>query len=384
MRARRGALGLALATGVAGCALPQQMLASPADLADYRTFRLAAHEGRRLYEAQRYLDRHPNGAWAAEVRAAFDAEEPGWFEAAKTSRARAREYVVDLPQGPHVEAARALLVLFDEHQEDVEITTLLSDARRTAATLDYESGRRRRVGEVLLGEIAALSDPATWGARLDDPPPTLAAALRGDARPTWGATARAGLQASLVFVVPTPTGAVASAVDVRFQLWSEEGRIAQGGLRGDDLFVRWTEAMVVRPLDPGVEADRHLAATTVAEVLGGAFEATLPAARCAIPPRPGEILVRSCDGWSVSARMGDGPGTEDAVEVRGPAPSPLPPAPSPPPAPSSSPPAPSSPSSSPPSSSSSSPPAPSPPPSPRPGDAGAPAPASRAPTPGMR
>ncbi|MGH7296755.1 MAG: hypothetical protein ACRELB_17580, partial [Polyangiaceae bacterium] len=159
--------------GTAACAVPRQMAAAPDDLRDYRAFRVAAHEGRRLAAAQRYLSRHPRGAWVGEVRTVFDAEEAAWFEAAKTSRARAREYVVDLPDGPHADGARALLVLFDEHQSDVETLTLLADARRTAARLDIESVRRAHVSDVLLAAIAALLDPATWGARLDGAPAPL-------------------------------------------------------------------------------------------------------------------------------------------------------------------------------------------------------------------
>jgi hypothetical protein len=299
------------------------MLASPSDLRDYRTFRTAAHEGRRLYEAQRYLKLHPNGAWAEEVRVIFDTEEAAWFEDAKTSRVRAREYVVDLPDGPHADAARTLMVLFDEHQDDVETVALLADVRRTAAKLDYESGRRHRVSDTILADIGALADATTWGARLEAPPSALATVLRGDIPPTWGGGSHAQRHDSLIFVIPTPQGSQASVVDVTFQLWLQGGRIAEGVVQGDDLFVRWSEAERVRVLDAGNPDDRNLAVDTVVEIVGGALEATLPAARCTAPPvappQRGEILARACDGWSVSVRMGEGPGTLDVIDVRGPA-----------------------------------------------------------------
>lgn len=314
-------------TTVTACAVPKQMFASPADLRDYRTFRMAAHEGRRLYEAQRYLKLHPKGAWADEVRAVFDAEEPAWFEAAKTSRVRAREYVVDLPEGPHADAARTLMVLFDERQDDVETVALLADVRRTAAKLDYESNRRHRVSDVILAELGALADPATWGARLDAPPPPLAAVLRGEVTPTWGGGPHAQRHDSLIFVIPTPTGSQPSVADVTFQLWVENGGIAQGLVQGDDLFVRWAESLQVRPLDAGKAQDRRFAADAVVDVLQGAFEATLPASRCTRPPRGAEILSRACDGWDVSVRMGEGPGTLDVIDVRGPRPPTAPSAP---------------------------------------------------------
>jgi hypothetical protein len=304
---------------VAGCAVPRQMLASSADIEDYRAFRLAAHEGRRLAAAQRYLERHPHGAWADEVRVVFEAEEAAWFEAAKASRSRAREYVVDLPDGPHAEAARALLVLFDEHQGDVETLTLLAEARRTAATLDYETARRKRVSDALLVEVAGLLDPATWGARLDSPPPALAAALRGEVATTWGAVTRARRDDRLYFVLPTPDGAQARMLGASLQLELRDGRVAQGLLQGENFFVLWSEALLTRALDPTNAADRALAATTVSELLAGAFEATLPASRCAAPAHEGELLVRSCDGWAVSVRMGAEEGEADVIDVVGPA-----------------------------------------------------------------
>ena len=314
----RGAL-LAIVLGTsASCAVPRQMLATPGDLRDYRDFRAAAHEGRRLAMAQHYLARHPDGAWAKEVRPLFEAEEEAWFEAAKSSRTRAREYVIDLPDGPHVEGARALLVLFDEHEGDVETLTLLADARRTAATLDFESARRKHVSDVMLAAMAALLDRATWGTRLDSPPPSLASALRGEVPATWGAATRARHDDRLFYVLPTPQGSQARAVDVSLQLVLDKGRVVQGLVDGEDLFISWTEAMLARVLDPNRAADRELAAATIIDILSGALEATLPAARCAKRAVGGDRLVRACDGWAVSVRMGAEAGEVDVIDVVGP------------------------------------------------------------------
>jgi hypothetical protein len=321
MRAQRwleAVLVAAVSGMAAACAVPRQMLASPDDLHDYRDFRAAAHEGRRLASAQRYLERHPHGAWADEVRRLFETEEAAWFEAAKSSRARAREYVIDLPEGPHIEGARALLVLFDEHEGDVETLTLLAEARRTAATLDYETARRKHVSDVVLAAIAGLLDRATWGTRLDSPPPSLAAALRGEVPATWGAAARSRRDDRLFFVLPTPQGSQARALDVSLQLVLDKGRVVQGLVEGEDLFVTWSEAMLVRVLDPNRPADRELAAATVIDVLTGALEATLPASHCARPAVGGDRLVRACDGWALSVRMGAEAGEVDVIDVVGP------------------------------------------------------------------
>jgi len=51
-----------------------------------------------------------------------------------------------------------------------------------------------------------------------------------------------------------------------------------------------------------------------------ALEATLPAARCARPAAGGDLLVRTCDGWAVSVRMGAEAGELDVIDVVGPRP----------------------------------------------------------------
>jgi hypothetical protein len=56
----------------------------------------------------------------------------------------------------------------------------------------------------------------------------------------------------------------------------------------------------------------------VTDLLSGALEATLPAARCAKPASVHEPLVRRCDGWDVSVRMGAEAGEMDVVDVVGP------------------------------------------------------------------
>lgn len=308
--------GLVLVASAA-CAVPKQMLASSDDLADYRAYRLASREGTRLARAQRYLKRHPHGAWAAEVRRTFDVEEIAWFEAAKGSRAIAKDYLVDLPRGPHAEAARALLALFNERESDLDMLELLAQSRRTAATLDLESERRKRVGEVVLDELAAMLDPATWGANLDDPPPALGAALRGRTAQTWGSGPPGIREDELFFVLPTPTETQARVAQVRFRLVLSHGRVTRAMIEGEDLFVRWIEANEIRVLDATSPADRGAAADAVVEILGGAVEARLPE-RCAVEPGPGELLARACEGWLVSVRMGNRAGDDDVIIVQGP------------------------------------------------------------------
>ena len=314
----RTVIPVALLVSGAACAVPRQMLAGPNDLADYRAYRLATREGTRLARAQKYLERHPRGAWAGEVRVAFHAEESAWFEAAKNSRAIASDYLVDLPNGPHAEAARALLGLFDQRESDLDMLELLAASRRTGVALDLESDRRRRVGEVVLEELSALLDPSTWSTGLDDPPRALSAVLRGSAARTWGSAPTGFRQDELFFVLPTPTGPESRVAEVRFRLVLDHDRAVRGIIEGEDLFVRWAEANETRVLDSTAPADRSAAASEVLEVLAGALEARLPLPRCAVRLSQDEIFARACDGWRAFARMGARAGENDVIVVQGP------------------------------------------------------------------
>jgi len=295
------------------------MFATSDDFADYRAVKMAAEEGTRLSRADRYLRRHPRGAWADEVRGLFESEEPLWFEVAQNSRAVARDYVVDLPHGPHIQAARSLLVTFDARETDLDMLELLTAARRTDAQLDLESGQRRRVGEIVLEELAALVAPETIGSSLDDPPPALAAVLRGATPGTWGAAAPIGLrQDELHFLIPTPNASQARQASVTLRLRIDRKRVTGGTIEGENLFLRWAEADKLRVLDPAVAADREAAIGEVVSILQGALEARLPSSRCAVEPKrkSGEILERSCDGRRVVVRTGAAPGDSDVIEVR--------------------------------------------------------------------
>jgi hypothetical protein len=137
---------------------------------------------------------------------------------------------------------------------------------------------------------------------------------------TWGANPVGRRDDELFFIVPTPEGAQARVLSLRFQLLLSRGRVVEGRIEGQDLFVRWAEAMSVQVLDPNAEADRGAASAAVAEVLAGALEGRMPASRCAVPPQEHEVLARGCDGWGASVMMGSREGDDDVVAVRGPQP----------------------------------------------------------------
>jgi hypothetical protein len=311
---------LVAVTGAVGaCSVGQQLVADNADLRDYRAFRVAAPEGLRLSRASSYLAAHPAGQWAAEVRAAFDAEEPGYFEACQASREKAREYLIDLPNGPHAAAALALLVEYSQKVEDVATARLLKDARRTEAKLEAAAGRRRAVGEAILAATGALVAEGVYGARIEDTPAALRRVLGGEATVSWGTTP-ARRDADTFFVIPSPDGRQERVATLTVRVIVEAGVVVEGRIEGNDLFVRWDEADLVRPLDASSQNHRSAAAFHAQELLAGALEARLPEARCTEERKEGELLRRACDGWSAVVRWGQAEGEPDVVAIRGPSP----------------------------------------------------------------
>jgi hypothetical protein len=313
------ALGLALAVTPLGCAMGRQIVADDADFRDYRAFRVAAREGLRLSRAAAYLAAHPEGEWSAEVRQAFDDEEPVFFEACQGSREKARDYLVDLPNGPHATAAMALLVEYSMKVEDVATARLLRDARRTEAKLEAAASRRRAVGEAILAATGALLADGVYGTRIEDTPPALRRVLGGEAPVSWG-TVPSRREADYFFVVPTLAGREGRVATVIVRAVIDANGIVEGRIEGLDLFVRWDESDLVRPLDGSSPNHRSEAALHAQELLAGALEARLPEARCTQPRADGELVHRACDGWSAVVRWGQVEGQPDVVEIRGPLP----------------------------------------------------------------
>ena len=318
------------------CAAVTQVVAGDDDLADYRAFRAAAHEGSRLAFAQRYLELHPRGAWADEVRAAFGEEESTYFEAAKASSRAAFEYLVNLPRGPHAAAARAVIDSDSERAQRAAVAELVSRAHDLRLMLSDARARRRKIRERIFAEVALLLDARVYGVAPGLVPEPLLREFAG-ARTTiaWVVPRR---HDELFFEVPSPSsldqrasamarGAIALGADSRvvtldLELLTRDGVVASGRLSGADLFVSWAEADLARvldPTDPGARAD---AAAHVAASMAGALEAVLPLETCAAPElestkldNGGTLLARHCGGWSARVGMGARAGTTDEITV---------------------------------------------------------------------
>ncbi len=279
---------------VPGCAVGRQMVAPNDDFADYREYRMAAHPGVRLRRAHEYLSRHTDGTFAGEVAAAFDEEENVYFERSKASRAGARDYLADLPDGPHAPQALAAIVAFDSRVDDVETARLLRDARKTERLLEQAANQRRKVSETLVAWVVAAARREVF----ERP----AAELRGALRDALGPGATKAT-VEMFYSVPTLRERQSRLLQITLELAEDGGTLARITIEGEGLFARWAEADTMQALaddDESAKARAH-----VRDVLAGALEAAMPAARCGKTDGSADaFFARACDHLRVVATWG--------------------------------------------------------------------------------
>ncbi len=308
-------LWLSAAVAVAlslGCAELRPMVAPPGDLEDYRAFRVAAAKGTRLARAKRYLHRHPNGAFAAEVGKAFEEEEPAYFEEAQTSREGVRRYLADLPDGPHAEAALALLVAFGSSMRDAELNDLARHVRYQDAKLEAAAVQRRAVSEGILTAVGVLVDDDTYGRPLEEAPPKLRALLLGRNAPTWGSVPRSH-EEDYFFLLPTRPERQSRLLTLAISVIEHDGVVVGAKLEGSDMLVRWAEAEQIISLDASASEDRMEAHVFAMNRLEGALERRFPTGACDDLRRDRELYHRSCNGGEVTIVPGSRAGENDVI-----------------------------------------------------------------------
>ena len=298
------------------CTPVTRQLFAPSKEADaYRAFRTASQPGPRLARAHAYLRDYPRGSWTNEVQEVYNAEEPVYFARAQQSYQDAINYLTDLPDGPHAAEALATTSVYGQEAADIETIELLGNARKSDVLLERQSAQRRHVGEHVAAAIGALTSDGIFGKTLDETPVALRRFLSG-ARTSWGRAPDRHVE-TFRFLLPLARHVpLERFATVRVTVASDAKGIYEGRIEGEDLFVRWAEADFVRSLNPADAQARKIASDHARDVLGGAFEARLPAAECALTEQ--SALARRRGGWQVVAVMGDGAGTRDVISVRGP------------------------------------------------------------------
>lgn len=300
----------------AGCATFRPMLAGSGDLEDYRAFRVAGAEGTRLARAQKYLARHPKGAFADEVRAAFEDEEPRYFEASQATQEGARRYLADLPEGPHATAALALLTALGSNMQDAELRDIARRVRYEDAKLESAAVQRRAIGESILGAIGVLLDEGVYGVPRTEGPPALRTLMTGRTGATWG-TVPAHREEDLYFLLPTRPERESRLLSLEITLGEQDGVVRSGRIEGADMLVLWAEADEIVKLDPSAPEDRTEAQVHAMERLGGALESRFPEASCPDARADRELYHRACNGWEVVVVPGAHAGEKDAIVIRG-------------------------------------------------------------------
>ncbi|HVH48100.1 MAG TPA: hypothetical protein VM925_37460 [Labilithrix sp.] len=307
----------ALVLFASGCAELRSVVAPSDDLEDYRAFRVAAADGTRLARAKRYLDRHPKGTWAAEVRAVFDEEEPRYFERAQRSREAARRYLADLPDGPHAEAALALLIAFGSSMEDAELRDLARRVRFDDTKLEAAAVQRRAVGTGILDAVGVLLDDDVYGVPLAETPAKLRAILVGPSAPTWGGVP-SRREIDHFFLLPTRPDRESRLLTLEIAIIQADGLVVGGKVEGSDMLVRWAEADQIVRLDSSSAEDRTEAQVHAMARLEGAFERRFPSASCQDLRKDRELYHRACDGWEAVVLSGTKAGDKDAIVITSP------------------------------------------------------------------
>jgi hypothetical protein len=310
------AWAVALGLSAAGCSTLRPVTAGSGDLADYRAFRVAAAPGTRLARAKKYLDQHPKGAFNAEVRAAWEDEEPRYFERAQASREGARRYLADLPDGPHAAAALALLTALESTMQDAELRDIARKARYDDVKLEAAAVQRRAVGEAILGAVGVLLDEQIYGVPRASAPAALRTLMMARTTTTWG-TVPAHREEDLYFLLPTRPHRESRLVTLEITLDEQDGVITGGTVAGADMLVMWAEADKIVRLDPSASEDRTQAHVHAMDRLGGALEWRFPAGECTDSRTDRELYHRACHGWEARVVGGAGPGAKDAIVIRG-------------------------------------------------------------------
>ncbi len=300
-----------------GCAELRSFTASSDDLEDYRAYRIAAAEGTRLKRAQEYLEKHPNGAWSEEVRATFDEEEPRFYEKAQSSRQGIRNYLGDLPRGPHADAALHLLIALDSSIEEAELNDLARRVRNDDAKLERAAQQRRAVGEAILGALGVMLDEDVYGVPRSEAPPKLRSLMIGRHAPTWGGVPRTR-EEDYFFLLPTRPERESRLMTLEIRLIEEKDVVVASRVEGMDLIVRWAEAEQIVRLDSSAPEDRTEAQVFVMGRLEGALERRFPAGSCADLRRGDELYHRTCNGWEAVILAGTKAGDNDTIMIRSP------------------------------------------------------------------
>lgn len=343
-RGRRGMVLAGLLLAASGCdslrAPLRPLVSAPADFAAYRETRVAETLDGRLAAAEAYIERFPDGAYAAETRAWFKQSEPVFFEARRGSLTGLEGYLRALPHGPHAREALALLRAQQESRESPDEAGRQASA--TEMRLARASARRVAARDGVAAWVGRFLDPAAWRGRIADAPAELvvpwslglpAPACRPAGGVEDGASRRrarispaaSGRRCTKMIELEYPVlvGAVVEPRQITLQIDVDEdvdGRLQAVTLAGPELFLRLEETFTVRALASNDGSRRIDAIVRQVDALRGAFErrvakgSSLPP-ECKRHPVAPTILELECGGLSMVVTAGEG-ASDDVIAIR--------------------------------------------------------------------
>jgi hypothetical protein len=293
----------------------QRVTAPQDEYLAYRSFRTSRELDERLAASAAYLERYPDGRWRAQVRPWVERAEARFYELAKGSRARLEAYLATLPDGPHADAVR------DELRIARAEARRARTERQRAAAVERELAARARDREkaalAFSQWLGRLLDIRAWGKRTSS--------LDHEFLLVWRLTEPEAqcvdqtCRKRLLLPFSLPRGGDKANREMRLQVVIEldQGLVHEARLQGPALFSRLYEASTAKPVPAHDLGARVRAIAYAVEVVAGAAEARLPAARCAQTPVAPTVLLRSCNGWTLRAVVGEDPTAPDQVVVRG-------------------------------------------------------------------
>ena len=310
---RRVAMAVAPATlaFLAACS----MFASRDDYASYREVRLAESESRWLIAMREYVEAHPDGRWADEIRAERAELEPMFWEENRDTIGGLNDYLEAYPNGPHRAEGNERLAALHEvaasRAEEAEAARAVLEERRQEL-MAFRRGWLTRAARFWAATFLSVGD---WGSPIAD-------VARGnpDFNRAYGLRPppRCSVEECLkfyrsVYQIPLPgQTAITRRVEMLLRLRLEDGNLVRAELLLPNKgFSRWYE-LENRTLVTDEDPEQRQVAIT------WALERLVPAIREAVPdvtavdvvPEPIDppALAASTDETDHAARA---PGDED-------------------------------------------------------------------------
>jgi hypothetical protein len=314
----RVAGSLAVALNVGGCSLVQSITAPSDEYAAYRGVRTARRVEDRLKASDAYLEKYPQGQWRQDVRPWFERAEAKYYARREDNAVGLAEYLEVLPHGPHADSARRELARHRARTAEGRNAQLVYDARYTEARLSELARQRESARDMLGAWVGRLLTIRAWGERTSALDHEFIFAWRIDKPAGRCVDDWCAKLVELPFELPGGGDEAKRELDFEVVLSLRAGMVSVASLQGPGMFSRLYEAARSKPVVAGDAVARIQAIAFAREFIGGAAEATLPAARCAAEDVGRVVLKRACDGLTMEVIAAEDAAEDDAVVVSGP------------------------------------------------------------------